>query len=221
MRGKVSEVFEGIQGEGIYQGLKQVFLRFYGCNMSCRFCDTKLNSYREYNSDDLLKRINSFNANYHSISLTGGEPLLQIDFLKSLLPKLKGIKTYLETNGTLPEELSQIIDNIDIIAMDIKLPSSTGLKDFWKEHRGFLKTAIKKELFVKTVICKSTKLSDLRKAIELVTNLNKDIPFILQPNSFEMGRELMKKLRDFQDFCCHLLSCVRIIPQIHKFLGLR
>lgn len=220
MRAKIAGTFEGIQGEGIYTGIKQVFIRFYGCNLSCKFCDTRLNSYREFDLGELLKRIRSFDINYHSISLTGGEPLLQSDFLVKFLPKLKK-KLYLETNGTLPEKLNQIIDQIDIVAVDIKIPSSTGLKDFWNEHIKFLEIASKKEVFIKAVVCKSTKLEDIKKTIKLVADFNKDIPFILQPNSFEMEKGLIKRLIYFQNLCCHYLSYVRIIPQMHKFLGLK
>ena len=62
------------------------------------------------------------------MSLTGGEPLLQVDFIKNLAPKIKerGLKVYLETNGTMPERLSEIIGHVDTVAMDVKLPSISG-----------------------------------------------------------------------------------------------
>jgi len=221
MEGKIAEIFESIQGEGIYQGVRQIFIRFYGCNLNCKFCDTKLNSYREYGAEALLRKIRHYNGNYHSISLTGGEPLLQVDFLKELLPGMRKEKIYLETNGTLPEELGQIIDRIGIISMDIKLPSSTGLRGFWDEHRRFLKVGLKKNLFVKTVVCKSTKLEDLRIAVGLIGEFDKNIPFILQPNSFEIGKGLMDIIKRLQKFCLNNLSDVRIIPQMHKFLKVK
>ncbi|MCM8792335.1 MAG: 7-carboxy-7-deazaguanine synthase QueE [Candidatus Omnitrophica bacterium] len=220
VKGRISEIFESIQGEGVYQGIRQLFIRFYGCNLTCKFCDTRLKSYQEYDLDRLIKKINSFKGKYHSLCLTGGEPLLQVDFLKELLPKLK-IRIYLETNGTLSKELNKVIDMIEIVSMDIKLPSSTGLKGLWNEHKKFLKSALKKEVFVKTVICSSTELRDLKEAVRLIKNFNKDIPFILQPNSFEIKRELIKKLIDFQEYSINYLSSVRIIPQINKFLKLR
>ena len=61
------------------------------------------------------------------------------------------MKSYLETNGTLPGELLKIIELIDIIAMDFKLPSSTGGKAYWHEHQEFLKLAMKSKVFWKRV----------------------------------------------------------------------
>ncbi|MCM8763078.1 MAG: 7-carboxy-7-deazaguanine synthase QueE, partial [Candidatus Omnitrophica bacterium] len=77
MQAKIAEIFKSIQGEGIYQGREQVFVRFYGCNLKCQFCDTPLTHYEELRPEELLNRINIFGVDYHSLSLTGGEPLLQ------------------------------------------------------------------------------------------------------------------------------------------------
>ena len=88
LEGKVSEVFKSIQGEGLYQGVDQVFVRFFGCNLKCNFCDTELDYYKKKTTSELFNEINSF-GDCHSLSITGGEPLLQIDFLKDLLKFLK------------------------------------------------------------------------------------------------------------------------------------
>ena len=223
MKAKIAEVFDSIQGEGLYLGERQIFMRFFGCNLNCKFCDTKLDTFKEYEPDDLFNCLKSSFNGIRSISLTGGEPLIQKDFLKEFLPLVKraGYRTYLETNATLPEALKEIIDYVDIIAMDFKFPSSTGLKDFWQEHRRFLEIASKKKVFVKAVICNSTDLVDLRRAIELLSNFNQDIPFILQPNSFEISKSLINKLWEFQRDSLDLLSDVRLIPQMHKLLAVK
>ena len=129
--------------------------------------------------------------------------------------------TYLETNATLPEALKEVIDYIDIIAMDFKFPSSTGLRDLWQEHESFLKIASQKEVFVKAVICNSTDLADLKKATQLLSNFNQSIPFILQPNSYEINKVLMDKIQEFQNFSLKFLSDVRVIPQMHKLVGVK
>ncbi len=224
MKAKIAEIFQSYQGEGIYVGLEQVFIRFFGCNLNnCRFCDTQLVSFKEYEPDKLLKYLKSNFNNLHSVSLTGGEPLLQKDFLNEFLPLLSnlGVQIYLETNSTLPEALKEIIDYVDIIAMDFKLPSSTGLNSFWNEHKEFLRIASLKKVFVKTVICKTTDFEDLKKAIQLLCDFNKNINFVLQPNSFENGGLLMSKIEEFQKFAVRFLTYVVVTPQMHKLAGIK
>ena len=221
MKGKISEVFRSIQGEGLYQGVDQVFVRFFGCNLGCSFCDTKLDSYEKKTAPELFDEIDSF-GDYHSLSITGGEPLLQIDFLKDLLKLIKEKKqrVYLETNGTLPENLEKIIDYADIIAMDFKLPSSTSLKPFWKEHREFLRIANKKNTFAKAVIGPATEPEDIYKVIGIIKEIDKDLTLVLQPQ--DSAEVMIKaKLKDFEKICKKEEIDVTIIPQMHKKLGLK
>src|SRR5580698_6067259 len=169
MNAKILEIFHSIQGEGRYAGVPQVFVRFFECNMHCVWCDTPASigdgkrEYKDLSLEDTLKQVNALYSNAHSVSITGGEPLLQKDFLKSFCHALhrEGKKIYLDTNGTLPEALAETVKDIDIIAMDIKLPSSTQQKAFWQEHKEFLRIAARKEVFVKTVIALNTKVEEI------------------------------------------------------------
>jgi len=221
--GKISEIFDSIQGEGIYLGEKQLFIRFYGCNLNCKFCDTKLNYFREYEPEELFKELNHYQEDFHSVAFTGGEPLLQKDFLKEVLKFTagKGYKNYLETNGTLYKELEDVIDYLDIIAMDIKLPSSTACKKYWQEHRKFMRIASRKELFLKMVICESTSESDIKESLALIEEVNKAAVLVLQPDSHARKMVLKKKIKEFREVFRqnHISSC--IIPQVHKLIGAR
>ncbi|PIQ88606.1 MAG: hypothetical protein COV72_07695 [Candidatus Omnitrophica bacterium CG11_big_fil_rev_8_21_14_0_20_42_13] len=218
--GKVSEVFSSIQGEGLYTGARQIFIRLYGCNLKCAFCDTNMPGYEKYTPEELCDMILKFERNYHSVSITGGEPLMQKDFVKEALKLLKkeGIKTYLETNGILYKELSEVIDYLDIIAMDFKLPTSGKHDEYWDEHREFLKIASKKEVFVKCIVCLSTHHEDMEEVITLIKDSGKDIPLIIQPNTFELSQRLIDKAKACQDSLFNVSSDVRIIPQVHKYL---
>lgn len=223
-KAKIADIFFSIQGEGIYAGSPQVFVRFYGCKQSCRFCDTRLTAFDKYTPLELYHQIKRFRRPYHSLCLTGGEPLLQKDFLKEFLKLIKydGTTTYLETNGILADNLSELIKDIDIIAMDFKLPSSTGMAERWREHQKFLKIALRKEVFVKMVICSGTERRDIDKAINLILKLQaKKIPVILQPNFFELSRELLARTRLLEKHCLRRLPCVKVIPQLHKITGAR
>lgn len=223
MKGKIAEIFESVQGEGIYFGERQLFVRFFGCNLNCRYCDTKLDCFREYDPYELVAELKLHRNHYHAVSFTGGEPLLQKDFLKEVarLSVQEKFKTYLETNGTLPEYLEEVIDHINIVSMDVKLPTSTGLDSFWGIHREFLKIASKKEVFVKAVICNSTEDEDLVETIRLIKEVNKAAVLVLQPNSFEDGKPMRQKVRRFKERCMrhHVTACV--IPQMHKSIWMR
>lgn len=230
---EISEIFSSLQGEGPYLGVKQIFVRFGRCNMHCGYCDElekmKEEKFTNYSLDHLLNSIDEFEIEkgpHHSISLTGGEPLFYTSFLRNLLPKLKekGLTTYLETNGTLPKELARVINWLDIVAMDFKPPSSTGDRDFSKEHEDFLKIAIQKETFVKVVVTPTTLAQDIECCVEILKNVNPKIPFIFQPLStpFGIDSDSMRLIQThFFDIARQHLLDVRVIPQLHKVWGVR
>lgn len=224
MKGRIAEVFDSVQGEGLYLGHRQLFVRFFSCNLSCKFCDTKLDRFTEYEPEELLEEINLYNKNeLHSISFTGGEPLLQKDFLKEVLKlsSKEGYRNYLETNGTLPGELRDVIDYIDIVAMDLKLPSSTGMGHLWGLHRRFLKVASQKEVFLKAIICQTTQEEDLKEVITLIKETDKSAILVLQPNSYEHDDMLKKKIENFKEVCIKNNITTCIIAQMHKVVGIK
>lgn len=223
MKGKISEVFDSVQGEGIYIGEKQIFVRFFGCNLECKYCDTKLDSFREYEPEELFREINLYRNGQHSVSFTGGEPLAQKDFLKKTLELTSGdgFKNYLETNGTLPGALEEVIEYVDIVAMDIKIPSSTWLSSFWDEHRRFLEIASRKEVFLKATICETTEEEDFRECVKLIKEINKSAILVLQPNDFDRLAKIIGKLKKFKSISRkeNVIACV--IAQMHKVAGLK
>jgi len=229
MKANILEIFRSIQGEGKYAGVTQVFVRFFECNMHCVWCDTPhsigdtTRQFKQYTHDEVAEEIRSLWQGCHSISLTGGEPLMQTDFIKDLLPMLKHSQkaVYLETNGILFEELAEIIDNVDIIAMDMKLPSSTRCQAYWREHEEFLKIAKRKDVFIKTVISNETTEDDLSHCLDLVSRINPGILFVIQPNYFDLSNGIMQKCQTFQAICFERLMNVRIIPQMHKMMKVR
>ena len=229
MNAKILEIFRSIQGEGKYVGAAQVFVRFFECNMHCVWCDTPASigdgkrEYKELKLNELLAQVNSLYENARSVSITGGEPLLLKDFLKGFCSALRrqGKSVYLDTNGTLPDALKEIIKDIDIIAMDIKLPTSTQQRPFWTQHREFLKVASRKEVFIKAVISINTHLGEVLKAAKLVASIDPEIVFILQPNYFDMKKGIMEDCLRYQKLCAKILNDVRILPQVHKFMKLR
>ena len=116
-----------------------------------------------------------------------------------------------------------MIEDIDIIAMDMKLPSSTGMNDFWQEHTEFLKIAKMKDLFVKMVITANTQSKDLLKGVSLIAGFDKEIPLVLQLvtpcNGVKEGS--FEKLEDFKRLAQEKLSRVSLKAQLHKLIGVK
>jgi organic radical activating enzyme len=220
MRGKIAEVFRSIQGEGKYVGAPQLFIRFYGCNLRCRYCDTKINRYSVYTLSQLQQKVAQHNRRF--ISFTGGEPLLQVDFLKSFMAQTKkyGYRYYLETNGTLYKKLRKIISELDIISCDLKLKSSSAQRAMWGVHEKFFSVAKKKELFFKTVITATTDFKDII-ALKRFMKDKLKYTLYLQPHSAQLGRSLLKRVFYFQDYLLDQKIDVRVLPQMHYLLNIK
>lgn len=218
MKVKIVEIFHSIQGEAVYVGAPQVFVRFAGCDLSCAYCDTIVDVYDEYNCETVIQKVLSFKHYSHSIAITGGEPLLQVEALERITSALKneGKKIFLETNGLLYKEYEQVQNSIDIVAMDIKLPSSSQMPQMWETHRMFLRTASNKDIFVKVVVANDSPYDELEQAAAIVAAQSKDIPFIIQPIS-EQQHDL-NKLVQYADIAAARLNNVRVIGQMHKHM---
>lgn len=241
MQASLIEMFSSVQGEGRYVGCRQLFVRFEGCNLNCQYCDTEnapgmhllcnIETYpgarrfseviNPMDAAEVAAHINRFLTElpHQAVSFTGGEPLLHAGFLAELLP-LINCKCFLETNGTLVQELKKILPLVDIISMDIKLPQVTG-RELWEEHRRFLTLAKTKDVYVKLVVPGDIREEDFKRAVDLVAEIDDSILFILQPVTpmngvpaadpgyvLELQQQALSKLQD-----------VRVIPQTHRMMN--
>lgn len=238
--GQLIEVFTSVQGEGPYVGFRQLFVRLAGCNLDCAYCDTRFQAVphcrfetvagtgrfeplaNPVSAQDLAGRIAALPLEeYHSVSFTGGEPLLQHRFLREVLTVLRPRpRIYLETNGTLVAELENVISLCDIVAMDIKLPSVSG-RPLPETHAPFLKVAAKREVFVKTVVSDQTTSAEMRRAVGLIHSIDDRIPLIIQPVTVNgrPGPVSGTRLLELQHLALEQLTNVRVIPQTHHITG--
>ncbi|MSM38401.1 MAG: radical SAM protein [Geobacter sp.] len=240
-RADLVEMFSSVQGEGILVGRRQLFLRFSGCNLNCSYCDTPLlpqptcrieespgGNFVDIPNPVALDTIASYLKTWlhdyprlhHSLSITGGEPLLNADLLSDWLPLLhEFLPVFLETNGTLPEALGRIINNLDYISMDIKIPSTSGYTELWELHRDFLALAVATTCYVKTVVSLETSAHEIEQVCNLIATAGNDIPLILQPVTSQVSMPHMGRyLLELQSQASRTLTDVRIIPQLHTFL---
>ncbi len=143
---------------------------------------------------------------------------MQAAFLAEWLPSAKEhFRFYLETNGILPEAMKDIHDLIDVVSMDFKLPSATGLRPFWEEHSKFLTAARRTSVFVKAVITCDTSRDDILRSADLIARQDPSIPLILQPAGGPLAPGV-NMLIDYQEGALGIIHDVRIIPQVHKIL---
>ena len=249
----LSEIYSAIQGEGPFVGIRQIFVRLSACDLRCIWCDTPDSLVRTefcsiengagtrkfhkvknpVNTGDLLSHIKLLSPElHHSISLTGGEPLLQFDFLNNFLPILKkeaSLPVYLETGGHRPEELSKVINLLDFISMDFKLPSSAKTGILWDKHKEFLKVSSKaknlQNIWVKIVLTKDTRLDELIYSINIIKSIypKNNLEIFLQPvtkiNNINPPDEL--ELLNIQRELLKIYPKIRVTPQVHRLIGQR
>lgn len=256
--GHLSEIYLSLQGEGIWVGMPMVFVRTTGCHRRCRYCDTEFALVAEKqarvwigwrtgepnlvvgNPVSVQEVVNWIEkaagqiANW--VSFTGGEPLLQADFLVALGKELKkqGFKILLETEGGLPQRLAKVLPFIDAIATDIKLPSTTGEPIDWNECEQFLRMIANSQIqaCVKIVVTADIDEGEFCQAVELLARLNENptdyrllcpMTLTLQPVTparFVTETPSIDLLLRLASLAQRELPDVRIVPQVHKLMKL-
>lgn len=215
---KINEIFFSIQGEGNKIGIPTIFIRFSGCNLDCNYCDTYHQKGDMMSVDKILEEIKKYPVK--EVCITGGEPLIQLTPLKLLILKLKqqGYIITLETNGTFYDE---ILNHVDLVSFDIKLPSSCV-----KSNPDLIKYLDPKRTQLKFVIGNLKEDYETAKKIIQLENISKekDFTIIFMPVSWgkaeysEKDYELLKNLtkKVLQD-----QLNVRVLPQLHKILNVK
>ncbi len=238
--GYLSEAFVSFQGEGLHVGRRQLFLRFCGCPLRCLYCDTPASlvrtegfvahglpngTYTNPMSLDDISVVVSMLIEQHGpvegTSLTGGEPLAQADFIAQLL-EAGGLPrpVILETAGMMPKALEKVVEAVDVVSMDLKLPSNTGETAFWDLHREFL-AASRGKVYVKVLVDASSSRNDLIGAADLVRDVAPETPVFIQPITAESSTILVGEgdLSNVYKIFRNRVEDVRVVPQTHKMLG--
>ena len=219
---RICELFVSIQGEGLTLGRPSLFIRTGKCSVGCKFCDTKYSwdSGKDYSVGELVEEVKKVSLPY--LVLTGGEPLEEEELPQLLrelfrLPFLREVT--LETCGflyrELPKEKLYLVLSPKPPSMGVDFKEEEVLK-FLKGYRG--RVELKLTFFTEEDL---NLIEDFLFAYrELVPQ-----PVVLQPLQLpfkdyrETVRELFKLVVDRRE----LLSSfeVRLIPQVHKLVGLR
>lgn len=237
------EIFPSIQGEGMQVGLMQLFIRFAGCNLLCRNCDTRrswdtgpsfvVSPWPGRRSQQIANPVTTSGlydtitgeyplGDFHSISLTGGEPLKQAGFIKSFarLCRSEGLKLFLETNGTLAAEAADVAEFIDFWSVDLKLSKNWGLNGRLAEkHRRFLAAVPPEKSYLKLVLDAIDDPDEIIRQLEKVDTHR--YTAVIQP--FSAGASSLgdwdgRLMLEWVQILGPHFREVRWIPQVHKLL---
>ena len=249
----VTEVFSAIQGEAALVGERQVFVRLTGCNIRCDYCDQPealerrpgpcrieatagRRDWTETSSplgiDRLVDVIGQLWAQvpHHSISLTGGEPLLQgtrVEKLVGLLAE-RGWPVMLETNGTLVPPLKRMAGRLAYVSMDLKLRSVDHETVSPSTQATFLGAALATgaTTWVKVVVGPDTDEDEFDAAIAMVAAASAGAPraieVFLQPlTPFGVATTAPgpDQVLALQERALSIHPRVRVVPQTHKAIG--
>jgi 7-carboxy-7-deazaguanine synthase len=240
LKGYIDEVFISVQGEGPLVGTPMLFIRFGGCEAACEHCDTPRarSQISQFNIEgpapwaipnpvkvaDLAEATEPLLRELPFLAITGGEPLGQPGFLSLLLTRLSetGKQVLLETRGYHYRELAEVLPRVDVVAVDIKLPSFSGRPMPTEETVRFLDAARQKSCYVKVVAGPDTSESEIVAAARLVAVAGERIPFIIQPRRDEAPPppgEIVRLLA-ITIRLSKVLADVRLIPQVQRFMDL-
>lgn len=178
---KVVEIFNSIDGEGRRAGELTTFIRLFGCNLRCNYCDTKYSyeqenenkPYKELSITEIINECKKYKTK--NITLTGGEPLvhLDIDYLLKALSEER-FDVNVETNGSV--SIKKYFDNYGIpkkgyenvwFTVDYKSPSSMMEQKMLIDNFNVTKYKYKNVVY-KFVV--GNRL-DLEKATDIIKNL--------------------------------------------------
>jgi organic radical activating enzyme len=237
------EIFSSLQGEGLLIGRRQLFVRMAGCNLDCAYCDTPFapqthcrvedapgsGNFRSLANPLSLETLCNLVADWthrlpgvhHSLSLTGGEPLMQVEALQGWLPALRELlPVHLETNGTLPAAVAEVRSQLDWVSTDLKLASVSGVPTPWGLHGEFLRQVAGIPGCVKVVVGEESDLSEVQQAAELVRSAAPELPLILQPLTREGEIAISsRQLLELQTRAALIHPLTQVIPQTHRFIG--
>lgn len=235
MKVRLFEIFTSLEGEGILYGTKTLFVRLAGCPFACFYCDTKeslpLDSGTAYDIEDACNLIDSNLKNQtYKVNFTGGDPLIQHEAVAELAKhvKTKNISTYLESSCFDHDRFNHVLPFIDIIKIEFKTKDSEFVDEkhypkLIESTMNCLQSSIssKKTTYIKIVVSSKTKLGDFSELIKNIFNIisnNQIHGFIIQP-TYGISEPSLDLLLNLYDIVYPYYKEVKVVPQLHKFIG--
>ena len=235
MKVRLFEIFTSVEGEGILYGTKTLFVRLAGCPFTCFYCDTKeslpLDSGTEYTIEEANELIDTNLQNQtYKVNFTGGDPLIQHQAVAQLAKHIqnKKIPTYLESSCFDIDRFNHVLPFIDIVKIEFKTKDSDFVdSEHYKKLIGHtmkcLESSVKskKTTYIKIVVSSKTQLDEFKKLIdEIFNNISKENinGFVIQP-TYGISEPSLDLLLNLYDIVFPYYIDVKVVPQLHKFIG--
>lgn len=219
----VDDIFSSLQGESSSTGYPTTFVRLYGCNMHCSYCDQPQNkeNAKRMTIHEIVEKVNEFGLS--RVCVTGGEPVIQ-PYWKELVNCLMFTHDVsVETNGCCPLPSHWKYPSRPRFIVDVKSPSSK--MDKYNIYSNLLHLTDKDE--IKFVLADEV---DLEYALHIIDKLKRDYPSDLLPPQVVFSpviydyfkkedRKWAQKLAGF--LVEHKMNNVRLQVQFHKVIGVK
>ena len=135
------------------------------------------------------------------------------------------VPVLLETAGILPVRLVRVLPWIAIVSLDFKCPSNTGERPRWDEHEACLAAAIGEpcQVYVKMPVDETTAADEVEQGASLIARLAPEVPLFLTPLTPPAGARPTISAPTLDRLHALASRChrdVRVLPQVHKMLGI-
>jgi organic radical activating enzyme len=210
-------------------------VRLAGCPFTCFYCDTKeslpLDSGKEYDIEEACQLIDSNLKNQtYKVNFTGGDPLIQHEAVAKLAKHVqdKKIPTYLESSCFDSDKFNHVLPFFDIIKIEFKTKDSQFVDS--KHYERLIENAMncltssvssKKTTYIKIVVSSKTELAEFTNLVSNIFNSvskNQINGFIIQP-TYGIEEPSLDLLLNLYDIVFPFYPEVKVVPQLHKFIG--
>ena len=190
-----------------------------------------MDSGQEYTIEEVYKLIEkNLEKNTYKVNFTGGDPLVQSEAVVEMAKfvQAKNIPTYIESSCYDSQKFSQVLPHINYIKIEFKTPDSEFVDP--KHYSKLLENELQclnhavnsqKTTYIKVVISSKTQLEPFKDLLEKIfgtISKTQIAGFIIQP-SYGIAEPSLKQLFSFYDTVYPYYNEVRIVPQLHKFIG--
>lgn len=222
----INSIYRATEGEGVFLGRPQIFVRYQGCAIGCLNCDSKdtwdFNQDMGINLESVISKVHSegFEGRIKNVSITGGDPLhpSHVPHVLALVKALKEKNYYINIEAAGSRVVDEIFDLVDYISFDFKTPS-TGVKTPLKNIQKMI-GQYQSKFQIKAVISDRT---DFEATLEAYKSLEKtetslNFPWVLTPCYNTEEEFPMSRFMNVLSWNEEAGGVFRVIGQQHKWV---